>query len=133
METIYGYIRVSTKDQNEERQKAALHQFPVDKKNVFVDKVSGKDFNRPGYQDLMKILQPKDVVVVASIDRLGRNYNEILEQWRIVTKEKCCYIVVLDMPLLDTRKNQDLIRNSDCRYCSSVAKLCSRNGERFDS
>ena len=103
---IYGYVRVSTKEQNEERQMIAMEQFGVDK--VYTDKQSGKDFNRPNYQKLIKRLRPEDVLAVKSIDRLGRNYDEILEQWRIITKEKRAAIVVLDMPLLDTRKSKDL-------------------------
>lgn len=105
---IYGYIRVSTKDQNEERQLIALREFRIEPKYIFMDKLSGKDFNRPEYKRLVKKLQPEDVIVIMSIDRLGRNYGEILEQWRIITKEKKADIVVLDMPLLDTRKSQDL-------------------------
>lgn len=107
---IYGYVRVSTKEQCEERQLIALRQFPVPNCNIFVDKISGKDFNRPKYQKLLKKLNMGDIIVVKSIDRLGRNYDEILEQWRIITKEKKANIVVLDMPLLDTRQTEkDLI------------------------
>lgn len=105
---IYGYVRVSTRDQNEERQLIALREFGIDSRLIFMDKLSGKDFNRPEYKRLIKRLRPDDVLVVMSIDRLGRNYGEILEQWRIITKEKNADIVVLDMPLLDTRKNRDL-------------------------
>lgn len=101
---IYGYIRVSTKEQNEDRQRIALTEFPVPKKNIFMDKLSGKDFNRPQYQKLMKKLAPGDTLVVKAIDRLGRNYEEILQQWRVITKEKEADIVVIDMPLLDTRQ-----------------------------
>ena len=104
---IYGYVRVSTKDQNEDRQIIALHEFGVDK--LYLEKQSGKDFNRPHYQMLLRKLKPDDVLVVKSIDRLGRNYEEILEQWRIITKEKKAAIVVLDMPLLDTRQSRDLV------------------------
>lgn len=102
----YGYIRVSTREQNEARQVIALREFGVDR--VFMDKQSGKDFNRPKYQALMTQLNAGDVLVVKSIDRLGRNYEEILEQWRTITKEIGAAIVVLDMPLLDTRSNRDL-------------------------
>ena len=101
---IYGYIRVSTKEQNEARQELALREFDVPENNIFMDKLSGKDFNRPQYKKLMRRLRPGDVVVVKSIDRLGRNYEEILDQWRIITKENQTDIVVLDMPLLDTRQ-----------------------------
>lgn len=101
---IYGYVRVSTKDQCEDRQLIALEKFPVAARDIFMDKLSGKDFNRPQYQKLMRRLKPHDVLVVKSIDRLGRNYDEILEQWRIITKSRGADIVVLDMPLLDTRQ-----------------------------
>ncbi len=103
---IYGYARVSTKDQNEDRQIIALREFGVDK--IYLEKQSGKDFNRPHYRMLLRKLKQDDVLVVKSIDRLGRNYEEILDQWRVITKEKKAAIVVLDMPLLDTRKNRDL-------------------------
>ena len=102
--TIFGYIRVSTKEQCEERQVIALRDFPVQDDNIFMDKLSGKDFNRPQYKRLMRKLKRGDILVVKSIDRLGRNYDEILNQWRIITKEKMADIVVLDMPLLDTRQ-----------------------------
>ncbi|MGI6070184.1 MAG: recombinase family protein [Blautia sp.] len=101
---VYGYIRVSTKEQNEDRQKIALAQFPVLPKNIYMDKLSGKDFNRPQYKRLMKKIKEGDVLVIKSIDRLGRNYEEILNQWRIITKERRVDIVVMDMPLLDTRQ-----------------------------
>ena len=104
MKKIYGYIRVSTKDQNEDRQKIALAEFPVPAENVFMDKLSGKDFNRPQYKKLMRKLRKGDILVIKSIDRLGRNYEEILNQWRVITKEKMTDVVVLDMPLLDTRQ-----------------------------
>ena len=101
--TVYGYARVSTKDQNLDRQLDALAQFPVEESLVFTDHMSGRDFNRPGYKKLCERLKPGDVVVVKSIDRLGRNYDEILEQWRTLTKRKSVDVVVIDMPLLDTR------------------------------
>ena len=104
----YGYVRVSTKEQNEDRQLIALEPFQLPKSHIFLDKQSGKDFNRPAYQKMLTRLRRGDLVIIKSIDRLGRNYNEILEQWRIITKEKRAAIVVLDMPLLDTRKNRDL-------------------------
>lgn len=99
----YGYVRVSTKDQNEDRQSEAMKQLEILEKNIYVEKISGKDFNRPVYQKLVKKLRADDLLYIKSIDRLGRNYEEILEQWRILTKEKKVDIVVLDMPLLDTR------------------------------
>jgi len=104
----YGYIRVSSREQNEARQVVALHDFGITDECIFLDKQSGKDFNRPAYQRLIGMLRTGDVLVVKSIDRLGRNYEEILEQWRLITKEKGAAIVVLDMPLLDTRSNRDL-------------------------
>lgn len=104
----YGYARVSTKEQNEQRQIVALMAFGVSGKCIYVDKQSGRDFERPQYQRLVRKLKDGDTLVVKSIDRLGRNYEEILEQWRIITKEKAAAIVVLDMPLLDTRNNRDL-------------------------
>lgn len=108
MGIMYGYVRVSTREQNEERQWHALETVPIPKSRIYMDKLSGKDFNRPQYQNLLHLLKPNDVMVVKSIDRLGRNYAEILEQWRIITKEMHADIVVLDMPLLDTRKSKDL-------------------------
>lgn len=104
----YGYARVSTREQKEERQLAALKSFGVDEGHIYVDKQSGKDFNRDNYKKLLRKMKKDDTLVVKSIDRLGRNYDEILEQWRKITKEKNAAIVVLDMPLLDTRKNRDL-------------------------
>lgn len=105
---VYGYARVSTREQNEDRQLAALESWGVEKKRIYVDKQSGKDFDRPQYQRLARRLGPGDVLVVKSIDRLGRNYDEILAQWRVITKEKGADVVVLDMPLLDTRQGRDL-------------------------
>lgn len=104
----YGYARVSTREQNELRQLVALEQFGLPESQIFVDKQSGKDFNRRSYKRLVRKLRPGDTLVIKSIDRLGRNYTEILEQWRLITKEKRAAIVVLDMPLLDTRQNRDL-------------------------
>ena len=104
----YGYVRVSAKDQNIQRQLIAMQEAGLESTQIFIDKQSGKDFERPQYQRLLKKLRQDDVLVIKSIDRLGRNYDEILEQWRIITKEKEAAIVVLDMPLLDTRKNRDL-------------------------
>lgn len=103
---VYGYVRVSTKEQNEDRQLLALKAFPVPESNIFMDKLSGKDFNRPKYRSLVRKIKPGDILVVKSIDRLGRNYEEILDQWRFITKEKRVDIVVLDMPLLDTRQTR---------------------------
>lgn len=109
MSNTYGYIRVSTREQNEDRQLIALREMSVPEKNIFMDKQSGKDFDRPAYKRLLRKLKKDDLLYVKSIDRLGRNYEEILEQWRIITKEKGADIVVLDMPLLDTRRGKDLM------------------------
>ena len=104
----YGYARVSTKEQNEERQIIALKEFGISQRSIYIDKQSGKDFNRQNYQKLLRKIKKGDTLVIKSIDRLGRNYEEILEQWRVISKEKCAAIVVLAMPLLDTRQNRDL-------------------------
>lgn len=108
MSQLYGFVRVSTREQNEARQIIALHQFCVPDERIYLDKQSGKDFNRPAYKRLLRTLRPGDVLAVQSIDRLGRNYEEILEQWRLLTKKKGVAMVVLDMPLLDTRNTRDL-------------------------
>lgn len=106
---IYGYIRVSTREQNEDRQLIALREMAVPEANLFIDKQSGKDFDRPQYQKLLRKLKKDDLLYIKSIDRLGRDYEEILKQWRILTKETGIDIVVLDMPLLDTRRGKDLM------------------------
>ncbi|WP_369298750.1 recombinase family protein [uncultured Neglectibacter sp.] len=106
---IYGYVRVSSTDQNEDRQLIAMQEKAVPEKNIYVDKRSGKDFQRPQYRRLLKRLRPGDLVYIKSIDRLGRNYEEIQNQWRVLTKEKLVDICVLDMPLLDTRRGKDLL------------------------
>ena len=105
----FGYIRVSSTDQNEGRQLAALHACKIPKNNLYLDKLSGKSFNRPQYKRLLKRLCPGDTLYLLSIDRLGRNYEEVQEQWRLLTKEKGVDICVLDMPLLDTRRDKDLM------------------------
>ena len=104
----YGYVRVSTKEQNEDRQMVAMREFGIKDSDILLDKQSGRDFDRPGYRRLVRKLKAGDTLVIKSIDRLGRNYDEILEQWRLLTKEKLVDIVVLDMPLLDTRQGRDL-------------------------
>ena len=106
---MYGYARVSTRDQNEARQIVSLREIGIEKENIFVDKQSGKDFNRPKYRKLLRKLKKGDVIYVQSIDRLGRNYEDIIEQWKIITREKHADIVILDMPLLDTRRGKDLM------------------------
>lgn len=107
--TIYGYVRVSSTDQNEDRQMAAMQKKAVPPQNVFVDKLSGKDFKRPEYRRLVQKLKEGDLLYILSIDRLGRNYEEIQEQWRVLTKEKGIDVSVIDMPLLDTRQGKDLM------------------------
>ena len=104
--STYGYIRVSSHDQNEDRQRIALHEAGVPDENLYTDKQSGKDFNRPQYKRLLRKIKRDDLLCIKSIDRLGRNYAEILEQWRVLTKQKG---IVLDMPLLDTRRGKDLM------------------------
>lgn len=106
MKNIFGYIRVSSQDQNEDRQLLALKELAISDKNIFVDKQSGKDFKRPEYNRMLRQMKDKDILYIKSIDRLGRNYAEILEQWRILTKERNVDIVVLDMPILDTRQGK---------------------------
>ena len=105
----YGYVRVSTKDQNEDRQLIALHELGLSDKYIYVDKQSGKDFNRPQFQKLLRKLRPGDLLYIKSIDRLGRNYEEIQNQWRVLTKEKGVDICIVDMPILDTRRGKDLL------------------------
>ena len=105
----YGYVRVSSREQNEDRQLDALRGMEIAKRNIFIDKQSGKDFERPQYKRLVRKVKREDLIYIKSIDRLGRNYSEIQEQWRFLTKEKGADIVVLDMPLLDTRRGKDLM------------------------
>ena len=109
MEKIYGYVRVSSKEQNEDRQLITMKEMGVPEENIYVDKQSGKDFNRPEYRKLIKKIRKGDVLYIKSIDRFGRNYNEIMEQWRVITKVKEADIVVMDMPLLDTRSERNLM------------------------
>jgi len=106
---IYGYIRVSTKEQNEDRQLIALNEYNVPEKNIYMDKQSGKDFDRKQYKRMLKHINENDLIIIKSIDRLGRNYTEILEQWRMITKVKKADIFVIDMPILDTRRGKDLM------------------------
>ena len=105
----YGYVRVSSREQNEDRQLDALREMEIAKRNIFIDKQSGKDFERPQYKRLVRKVKREDLIYIKSIDRLGRNYSEIQEQWRFLTKEKGADIVVMDMPLLDTRRGKDLM------------------------
>lgn len=119
----YGYVRVSTKEQNELRQLIALRDFGIDDKHIYIDKQSGKDFVRTNYKKLIRKIKNGDTIVIKSIDRLGRNYDEILEQWRIITKEKQVAIVVLDMPAEHQTKPR-FDWNLDCRYCVTASFLC---------
>lgn len=109
MADTYGYVRVSSREQNEDRQMAAMRELKIPEKNIYIDKQSGKDFERPAYRRMVKRMKRDDLLYIKSIDRLGRNYEEIQNQWRILTKEKGVDIVVLDMPLLDTRRGKDLM------------------------
>ena len=109
MSNIYGYVRVSTKEQNEDRQMIAMREMGVPENNIFMDKQSGKDFDRPQYRRLVRRMKKDDLLYIKSIDRLGRNYEEIQNQWRILTKDKGVDICVIDMPLLDTRRGKDLV------------------------
>ena len=136
MEQIWIRESIRMKDQCEDRQLISLRAFPVAEDHIFVDKQSGKDFKRPKYQRLLKRLRAGDVIVVQSIDRLGRNYDEILEQWRVITKIKRAHIVVIDMPLFGHQaKTQRLDRHLHCRSCTSNFKLCcsDRTGEHKET
>jgi len=106
---VYGYIRVSTREQNEARQLIAMQKQGVPEENLFIDKQSGKDFERAGYRKMLKTLKPGDTLILKSLDRLGRDYKEVLEQWRVITKEKEVDVFVIDTPVLDTRRSNDLV------------------------
>lgn len=130
MANVYAYIRVSSREQNEDRQMIALKELVISEKNIFVDRHSGKDFERPSYKRMVRRMKRDDLLYIKSIDRLGRNYEEILEQWRILTKEKGIDIVVLDMPLLDTRRGKDLMGTflsdadtTGCLYINNVLEI----------
>ena len=130
MANVYAYIRVSSREQNEDRQMIALKELVISEKNIFVDRHSGKDFERPSYKRMVKRMKRDDLLYIKSIDRLGRNYEEILEQWRILTKVKGIDIVVLDMPLLDTRRGKDLMGTflsdadtTGCLYINNVLEI----------
>lgn len=109
MGKIYGYVRVSSKEQNEDRQIISMRDMQVPEKNIYIDKQSGKDFDRPQYKRLLKKAKRDDLIYIKSIDRLGRNYAEVMEQWRIITKEKHVDLYVIDMPILDTRREKNLL------------------------
>jgi DNA invertase Pin-like site-specific DNA recombinase len=127
----YAYIRVSSTDQKEDRQLAAINSLRIDKKNIFLDKQSGKDFNRPQYIRMCSRIKEGDVLYIKSIDRLGRNYEEIQEQWRVITKIKKADIVVLDMPLLDTRRGKDLIGTFLSDVVLQVLSFCAENERNY--
>ena len=109
MSDIYGYVRVSSKDQNEDRQIITMREMNIPDENIFIDKQSGKDFNRPQYKKLLRRVKRDDLIYIKSIDRLGRNYAEILDQWRVITKDKGVDLYVMDMPILDTRREKNLL------------------------
>ena len=109
MGNVYGYVRVSTKNQNEDRQLISMREMNVPEDHIFVDKQSGKDFERPQYKKLLRRVKEDDLIYIKSIDRLGRNYSEILDQWKMITKEKKASLYVLDMPILDTRREKNLL------------------------
>lgn len=109
MGNVYGYVRVSSKDQNEDRQVITMRDMQIPEENIFIDKQSGKDFNRPQYKRLLRKVKANDLICIKSIDRLGRNYGEILEQWKIITKDKGVDLYVIDMPILDTRREKNLL------------------------
>ncbi|MCR5367239.1 recombinase family protein [Eubacterium sp.] len=109
MGNVYGYVRVSSKDQNEDRQVITMREMQVPDENIFIDKQSGKNFNRPQYKKLLRKVKESDLIYIKSIDRLGRNYDEILEQWKVITKDKRVDLYVIDMPLLDTRREKNLL------------------------
>lgn len=123
---LFGYIRVSTREQNEDRQVEALRPFEIPQKNVFMDKQSGKDFQRPAYMKMLKRLKSGDLLIVKSIDRLGRNYDEVIEQWRVITKDRGADIRVLDMPLLDTTHSKDLLGTFIADLVLQILSYCAQ-------
>ncbi len=127
MGNIYGYCRVSSRDQNEDRQMITMKEMNVPEKNIFIDKQSGKDFDRPQYKKLMRRIKAGDVLYVKSIDRLGRNYRDIQEQWKIITKERKADIVITDLPILDTRKNKDLLGTFIADLVLAILSYVSEN------
>lgn len=128
---IYGYIRISSKDQNEERQLIALRSKGVMDKNIFIDKKSGKDFDRPQYKKLVKKVKPGDLLMIQSIDRLGRDYEEVQNQWRVLTKEKEVDICVIDMPLLDTRQGKDLLGTFIADLVLQILSFVAQNEREY--
>ena len=128
---IYGYIRVSSKDQNEDRQLIALHGKGVKDDHIYIDKKSGKDFNHPQYKKLVKKLKPGDLLMIQSIDRLGRNYEKVQNQWRVLTKEKEVDICVIDMPLLDTRQGKDLMGTFIADLVLQIMSFVAQNEREY--
>ena len=128
---VYGYVRVSSRDQNEDRQLIALRGKGVEDRFIYMDKVSGKDFNRPQYKKLVKKLKPGDLLYIQSIDRLGRNYEELQNQWRILTKEKNVDICVIDMPLLDTRQGKYLMGTFIADLVLQILSFVAQNEREF--
>lgn len=128
---IYGYIRVSSKDQNEDRQLIALHGKGVKDDHIYIDKKSGKDFNHPQYKKLVKKLKPGDLLMIQSIDRLGRNYEKVQNQWRVLTKEKEVDICVIDMPLLDTRQGKDLMGTFIADLVLQILSFVAQNEREY--
>ncbi|HRC80734.1 MAG TPA: recombinase family protein [Sedimentibacter sp.] len=131
MGKTYGYIRVSSRDQNEERQLIALHGKGVKDEFIFIDKKSGKDFDRPQYKKLVKKLKQGDLLMIQSIDRLGRNYEEVQNQWRVLTKEKEVDICVIDMPLLDTRQGKDLMGTFIADLVLQILSFVAQNEREY--
>ena len=128
---IYGYIRVSSKDQNEDRQLIALHGKGVKDDHIYIDKKSGKDFNHPQYKNLVKKLKPGDLLMIQSIDRLGRNYEKVQNQWRVLTKKKEVDICVIDMPLLDTRQGKDLMGTFIADLVLQILSFVAQNEREY--
>ena len=128
---VYGYIRVSSTDQNEERQVVAMKEVNVPNENMYIDKQSGKDFDRPQYKRLVKKLKPGDLLMIQSIDRLGRNYEEVQNQWRVLTKEKEVDICVIDMPLLDTRQGKDLLGTFIADLVLQILSFVAQNEREY--
>lgn len=128
---VYGYIRVSSRDQNEDRQRIALHERGVEDRLIYTDKVSGKDFDRPQYKKLVKKMKPGDLLMIQSIDRLGRNYEEVQNQWRVLTKEKEVDICVIDMPLLDTRQGKDLLGTFIADLVLQILSFVAQNEREY--
>ena len=131
-QTVYGYIRVSSKDQNIERQRKELIAYGVAPRRIYMDKLSGKDFNRPGYQKLTRRkVKPGDLIVVQSLDRLGRNYEEILEEWKWITRTRKVHIKILDMPILDTSVDQDLVGTLICNLVLELLSFVAENERKM--